>query len=188
MIKNYRVDTVFMPDITSNASTFRNLLQAMEDKKLSVTVPEPGDRYALGDVMITVLNPLREEYDSVNDYSIVLRIEYGSTSIMMTGDAEQPAEEDMLRTFDAAEYLHCDVLKAGHHGSASSTSAAWLSAVSPKVAVISCGKDNAFGHPHGEILARLEAAGVTVYRTDLLGNVVLCSDGRTVSLIRPVTE
>ena len=185
VVMNYKIDSILMPDITSNAATFRNLLEAIEEKDVPVTVPKPGDRYTLGEATITVLSPLREQYDSVNDTSIVLQIEYGKTAFMLTGDAGESAEADILRTYDADEYLKSDVLKTGHHGSSSSTSTAWLEAVSPSIAVISCGKDNAFGHPHGETLARLERAGVTVYRTDLDGTVVLCSDGQTVSVIRP---
>ena len=113
-------------------------------------------------------------------------MDYGETSFLFTGDAEKEAEERMLQR-NGREALQADVLKVGHHGSSTSTRAEFLEAVSPSYGVISCGKDNKYGHPHQSALDRLSAAGVQVLRTDEMGTVILQSDkeqiyavGRTV--------
>ena len=113
--------------------------------------------------------------------SVILKSTYGDTSVMFTGDAEKESEEALLKTWKASE-LKCDVLKAGHHGSSTSSSQEFLDAVSPKIVVISCGEGNKYGHPHKEAMDRFEAAGVTIYRTDKHGTIVLKSDGKTVTL------
>jgi beta-lactamase superfamily II metal-dependent hydrolase len=108
--------------------------------------------------------------------SIVIKAEYGNTSIMLTGDAEKESEADIVDNW-SKEALKCDVLKVGHHGSSTSTTKAFLDAVDPAIAVISCGEGNKYGHPHDEIMERLAAKGITIYRTDTQGTIVLKTDG-----------
>ena len=107
------------------------------------------------------------------------RIQYGDTAFLLTGDAEAQSEEEMLAS---GANLKADVLKVGHHGSSSSTTQAFLKAVTPKYAVISVGAGNDYGHPHKETLAKLKNAGVQVYRTDLDGTVAFTSDGKTITI------
>ena len=127
--------------------------------------------------MFTFIGPV-EEYSDTNDNSLVLRLTYGDKSFLFTGDMEREAENDLL---DSGVKLSSDVLKVGHHGSSTSTSYRFLYEVSPEIAVISCGEDNSYGHPHEEVLSRLSDADVTVYRTDLDGSVVLFCDGMKVT-------
>ncbi len=115
---------------------------------------------------------------TINNYSVGLRIDYGKTRFILTGDAQNEAEGAMLA---AHSDLACDVLKAGHHGSKNATGENWLSALQPKHALISCGRNNRFGHPAPSTLERLEAHGVQVYRTDRQGAITFVSDGRTVT-------
>ena len=103
---------------------------------------------------------------------------------MFTGDAEKKAEQDMLTKFPAS-YFRADVLKLGHHGSSNSTSDGWFFAVSPEYAVISCGRNNDYGHPHREILSLLKKNGTTYFRTDTDGSIVMSSDGESVKIISP---
>jgi len=110
-----------------------------------------------------------------NDSSLVLRIRYGRTSLLLTGDAELAAESDMVRGLPS---LAADVLKAGHHGSLTSTGERFLAAVQPRAAIISVGRSNAFGHPHPLVLRRLEARGIRVFRTDQHGAITVVSNGR----------
>lgn len=136
-----------------------------------------GQTFELGSAVCTVL-AVNTEYSDLNNTSIVLRIVYGETSFLFTGDAEQIAEQTMI---DQGQPLQSTVLKVGHHGSYSSTSYAFLWNVMPQYAVISCGRDNEYGHPHDEPLSRLRDADVTLFRTDLQGDVVCTSDGSEVS-------
>jgi len=114
-----------------------------------------------------------ETWNDVNDYSVVCRLDTGDIEFMFMGDAETPVED--ILTGD----LSAEILKVGHHGSTTSTSAAFLARINPKVAVISVGTGNTYGHPAPETLNKLQAAGIKVYRTDLNGNVVVSTDGKT---------
>ena len=125
-----------------------------------------------------VLAPLRGDYKDANDHSVVLKVTYGQTTVLLTGDAGLEAEEDLLKTY-GTDVLSCDLLKVGHHGADTATSVAFVSAVSPDYAVISVGAGNSYDHPRAEILERLRQAGITVYRTDRQGTVTFATDGQT---------
>ena len=115
------------------------------------------------------------QYSDTNDTSLVLRIDYGATSFLLTGDMEADAERDLV---NSGANLKVDVLQVGHHGSSTSTSYVFLNAVLPEMGIISCGVNNKYGHPHEETLSILRDAGVNVYRTDLLGTITIGSDGQ----------
>jgi competence protein ComEC len=133
--------------------------------------------------MLTVLHPsskpLTGTASDENNNSIVLRIDYGPTSLLLTGDAESEAEADMIK---AGLPLQANVLKVGHHGSNGSTSAPFLAAVTPSEAVIQVGADNSFDHPAREVLKRLMDARAEILRTDINGRIEAVSDGRTLSM------
>ena len=167
---------VFCPVTSGTTKTFNNFVKAVQKHGRSITVPSVGDRFLLGSASCQVLGV--NSTSDTNESSIVLRITYGNTSFLFTGDAEQEAENMILnRGFD----LRSDVLKVGHHGSASSTGYYWLRQVAPRYAVISVGKGNSYGHPTETVLSRLRDADVTTYRTDLQGDIICTSDGQTVS-------
>ena len=169
----YPAGTVYSPVIQYDSRAFGNFDKYVEQQGLELTIPEPGDAWTLGEAAVTVLGP-RKEYEQTNNTSIVLRVDFGETSFLFTGDMERDAEADLL---DAGADLKADVLKVGHHGSSTSTSYPFLREVLPEYAVISCGTGNSYGHPHDETMSRLRDADVTVYRTDLQGHVVCTSDG-----------
>ena len=126
-----------------------------------------------GGVMIDVLFPDRDVSSwSTNDGSVVARLSYGKTSIMLTGDAPIKTEQIILSE-NSPSRLQSNILKVGHHGSRTSTSSTFLKAVSPTYALISDGKDNKYGHPHKETLDALTQLGVKILRTDLLGTIIL---------------
>ena len=150
----------------------------MKYKDYSVTVPGVGDTYTLGDATFTILAPSRN-YMEMNNNSIVIRVEHGENTFLFVGDAAEESEADMLVS---GLPLQAQVLKVGHHGSSSSTSKAFLDVVHPDYAVISCGRDNSYGHPTAETLTTLREAGVQVFRTDEQGSIVVTSDGRKSSL------
>ena len=170
------IGTFLAPDVVHTTNAFERMLDALEDKGLALTVAQAGDAYTLGGADFTVLAPSNPREDDLNNASVVLRMDFGGTRFLFTGDAEKASEAEML----AAGGLSCDVLKVGHHGSATSTHEAFLQAVSPSVAVISCGAGNSYGHPHAETMQRLEAIGARVLRTDERGAVVLITDGERV--------
>ena len=168
------VDRVMMPPKEHTTQTFEDVLDAVEAKNLTITVPETGDTYPLGDGRFTVLGPVADYGDDLNNWSIVLRLDYGDTSFLFTGDVESTAESDIL---NSGLSVDADVLKVGHHGSDTSTSQDFLDAVSPDFAVISAGKGNDYGHPHQATLNKLLAAQVNLCRTDLQGTVIITSNG-----------
>jgi len=140
--------------------------------------PRPGERFQLGDATIDVIGPLSLEYEDANDLSLVLMITYGDTRFLLTGDMEEVAERELV---EAGVDLKADVLKVGHHGSASSTSYRFLRAVAPTYGVISLAAFNEYGHPHRDPMSRLMDADVTIYRTDKMYDIVAFSDGETIS-------
>lgn len=171
------VDHVFSPVSDYNSKAFQNFLKYTEAQGLSPELPDPDETFSLGSALVTVLGP-RLDYSDTNNTSIVLRVDFGETSFLFTGDMERSAETDLL---DAGCNLDATVLKVGHHGSSTSSSYPFLREVMPTYAVISVGEGNSYGHPHEEVLSRLYDAGCTVYRTDLLGTVVAVSDGTSVT-------
>jgi competence protein ComEC len=175
---NYaKVDTVYAPVLSYDSKAFSNFLANLKKQGVSITVPLPGYGFSLGSAAVKVLGPINPS-DDPNNSSIVLRLEYGKTSFLFTGDAEREEEQNLL---DAGSTLASTVLKVGHHGSANSTTYPFLREISPRYAVISVGKDNTYGHPTQAALSRLRDADVTVYRTDMQGDIICSSDGETVS-------
>ena len=171
--------TIYAPVTEYDTKAFSDVVRYAEAQGNFITVPEPDTVFSLGEAEVTVLAP-RYEYEDTNNTSIVLRIEYGETSFLLTGDAETLSENDIL---DAGCYVESTVLKIGHHGSSSSTSYRWLDAVMPEYAVIQVGTDNSYGHPHDEVMSRLMDAEIPVYRTDEMGTVICFSDGETVTFV-----
>lgn len=180
----FDVVNVIMTDAPTTTSTYKKVLQKIDEKDFGVIFAEAGKEYSLGEAKITILGPVSDYSDDLNNTSIVLRLTYGRTVFMFTGDAEKKAEQDMLTKFPAS-YFRADVLKLGHHGSSNSTSDGWFFAVSPEYVVISCGRNNDYGHPHREILSLLKKNGTTYFRTDTDGSIVMSSDGESVKIISP---
>lgn len=181
VIEDFPVGNVIMPDAVSDSAAFERLLDAMEDKSISGIMAEAGAKYELGGLKLQILSPLSEEYEETNNYSIVLRADYGEDSFLFTGDAETLVENELLDTYPVTT-LDCDVLKVGHHGSNTSSSHKFIEAVTPEIAVIEVGKDNDYGHPKDKILRRLESFGAQILRTDLEGDIVLISEGRGITV------
>ena len=169
------VQHVILPDAVTATSTYEIMLEKIEAEGCSVSTAVPGTVYPLGDASFTVLGPVGTYEDNLNNASILLRFCYGETSFLFTGDAEADAEAAALLRDSAA--LNADVLKVGHHGSFTSSSELFLAAVTPDVAVISCGAQNEYGHPHAEILDRLQKHTDHIFRTDTLGSIRIYSDG-----------
>ena len=176
VVESLEVETVFTSPYAGDSPSYEIFTDAVYGAGLELTVPELGESYSLGEASFSFIGPL-EDYDNTNDDSLVMRLEYGDTSFLFTGDMTAKAEKDLIN--DGAS-LRCDVLKVGHHGSSGSSCYQFLYEAQPSIGVISCEKGNSYGHPHEEALSRLNDADVTVYRTDLEGSIVIFSDGMKV--------
>lgn len=170
-------DTVLCPVTDYDSEAFLDFRKTVEGQGLSITVPKAGDSFSLGAATVTILH-CDPTNDDPNNTSIVLRVDYGETSFLFTGDAEREAEETIL---DSEIDVRATVLKVGHHGSDTSTSYRFLYEVEPKYAVISVGADNTYGHPHDAVTSRLHDADTEVYRTDTMGDIICTSDGNMVT-------
>lgn len=169
-------------DLTPTSRIYEKLLDAVEAGNIPVSDAVPGLQYDVGGgALITVLGPVSAKAQDLNNTSVVFRLDYGATSFLFTGDAEKESEREILKS-PLRGKLRADVLKLGHHGSSTSTTPEWLSAVRPRIAVALVGADNEYGHPHHETLEKLADADVALYRSDLNGSIVIGSDGETLSI------
>jgi competence protein ComEC len=182
-------NAVLLPAKESDTQTYQDVLAAIEDAGAERVTAQPGATYDFGFYSMTVLGPVKT-YDDMNNNSVVVRVDCGETSFLLTGDIEEQAEHDILSMgYD----VECTVLKAPHHGSETSSSYVFLRAAYPEMVVIQCGRDNSYGHPHEDPLSRYRDIGATVYRTDTMGTIHLTSDGHSVSadaqgIASPVTR
>jgi len=174
VIETLDVKKIWMPkipeELTPTNSTFKYTLEAIETQQVKASYAYPGDTYFCDEGLISVLGPVwNAQYESLNNYSIVLTFHFDGITFLFTGDMEKEAEYDLL---DAGENLSAHVLKVGHHGSSTSSSEEFLNAVDPDYCVISLGEGNDYGHPHWEVREALEVRGLTTFRTDQNGSVV----------------
>ena len=169
------VKEVMDPGIVHTTKTFENYLKLIDEKNMIFTIARAGTKRTFDDgTVLEIISPSDPDERSLNDASIAAKLTFGDISFLFMGDAETTSEKEMLQ---AGYNLKSTVLKAGHHGSSTSTSDDFLKAVSPEAVIIMCGVDNSYGHPHRETLKKLEAAGVNVYRTDLMGTIIVKTNG-----------
>lgn len=179
IINNFKVDTIFMPDITHTTKSFEDVLMAISNQNLQITIPEVGEQYNLGNSQFTIIAPNQNDYgEELNNYSIGIKLVHGDNSFLMCGDAEELAENDILEN---GIDISADVYKVSHHGSNTGTTKEFLQAISPRYALIECGVDNKYGHPHEETLELLDDMDIEVYRTDLNGTIIARSDGSQIT-------
>jgi len=172
------VGKVYSPVLTYDSKVFSSLVKYTQNQGRQLMMPDAGEVLTLGEALVELMPPVRQHED-INDMSIVVRIVFGDTSFLFTGDAEWEAEHDLIES----EYnLSATLLKVGHHGSSSSSSYAFLREVMPKYAVISVGNGNSYGHPSDAVLSRLRDAGAVIYRTDLNGHITVVSDGKNLEV------
>lgn len=181
LLYEFEIGDLIMPEIPESiiptTKTYEKFLTAVSDNAERVIAAEPDETYSYGEITVEIFAPLRD-YDDLNEMSVVSRISYGETSVMITGDATTTVERELLsRDIDYS----ADILNVGHHGSKTSTSEKWLEAVNPTYAVICCGANNDYGHPHSSVIERLESSNVEYYRTDLNSTVVFASNSKIFS-------
>lgn len=177
VLNAFPVKAVYAPKVAHTTDTYRDFLTAVKNQKLTIKSVKAGVIIPLTGVTATFVAPVKDYGKDLNDWSAVLHLTYNTTSFLFTGDAELKSEKDMIASgFD----IKADVLKVGHHGANTSSSTAFIKAVSPKYAIISVGK-NSYGHPTEETLKRLNDANTTIYRTDQKGTITAISDGKKIT-------
>lgn len=178
VINNFTVNKFYAPKATTTTQTFENMIKALQNKNLKITIPTVGENIAIGNATITFLAPNSVAYEDLNNYSIVCKLKYGNNSFVFAGDAESLSEGEILaKQLD----ISANVLKVGHHGSSSSTSQGFLNKVNPQYAIISVGQGNSYGHPNQDALTRLKNKGVKVFRTDTQGTIIATSNGEYIT-------
>lgn len=182
VINNFKIENFYAPRVTDSTSYFLNLIKALKNNNLKINVAKAGIKFKLDNkVVCQFLSPSQNKYSDMNKYSAVIKVIYGNTKFLFMGDAEKANEEDMIKNnYDVS----CDVLKVGHHGSSTSSSMDFLKLASPKLAVISCGRNNKYGLPNKTVLNSLEKLNINILRTDINGTIVLRSDGNSIQLIK----
>ena len=176
VIEHFDIGEIYMPKVSTNTKTYENLLLAIADKGLSVHTAKAGITVIQEqDLSAEFLAPIKTNYENLNNYSAVLRFQYGNNVFLFMGDAENTAENQILKN-GAKNTLKADVLKVGHHGSKTVSGFEFVSAVLPKVAVIEVGQDNSYQHPHDKTIDKFTDIGSKVLRTDLNGNIAVVSD------------
>ena len=172
VLREFPAEKVVMPRLTQentpSSASYERLLETILDCKIPLAAAKPGDTYALEHAELTILAPL-EQSDNLNDMSVICRLEAFHTIFLLPADAETKAQERLLQS---GENLRCDVLLTPHHGSANALNESFLAAAQPQTAVISCGKNNDYGHPHGDVLRCYKKHKIKIYRTDRDASVI----------------
>jgi competence protein ComEC len=177
----FPVDEVWWSGSVTTSQTFERAVTALERSDAAYEEPRVGDRTTVGPLTIDVVNPPSGVGSSdLHDAGVGLRVTFGDVRFLFTGDAEAATEARMTST--SAATIAAEVLQLGHHGSRTSTTAPFLSAVAPAVAIYSAGASNQYGHPHGSVIDRLLAADIEVYGTDVDGSIMVTTDGATWSV------
>ena len=177
VIKAFDIGQIYMPKAVTTTKTYENLLLTIKDKNLKIKTAKAGNTIIdTDDLKLVVLAPNQDSYESLNNYSIVLKLTYKEKSFLFMGDAETLSEKEITGDVQA------DVLKVGHHGSRTSTSQAFLNKVNPSYAVIRVGLNNDYKHPHQEVIDRLEKKNIKLYRTDQNGDIIFTTDGYNIDV------
>lgn len=180
VIYNYPVGTAILSPREHTTRSYENLLTALSEREVETVDAKRGDTYALGGATITILSPDEsDDWENINDWSVVMMVQYGRVKYLLTGDAETPVESYLLE--NNAD-LSADVLKMGHHGSNTSSKKTFLNAVHPTLALITCDKTEKAGEPNAKVVARLEELGVPYLRTDLCGVISVYTDGEDIAV------
>lgn len=170
-------DVFLAPGYAGSGDLYQSLAAAAFSNGCDIIHPETGTVYEAGNARIEVIGPVRKDYGNDNDMSLCFRIGYGDRHFIICGDAESSSELDLV---ESGTDISADIYVVDHHGSSTSSMDAFLNAVSPSYAVISCGSQNGYGHPAMETMQRLQNHGISMYRTDVQGTVIACSDGNDI--------
>lgn len=176
VLSSIDVGTVFLNSDTSSSYFYERFIDTLIEREITPVRPDMNCIYETGPFRVKFLSPTKD-FEDTNDNSLITMIQFGDIKALFMGDAERAVESELIT---GRTDISADILKVGHHGSRYASSAEFLNAVYPGVAVIQCGEGNSYGHPHEEVLQRLSATEATVLRTDESGSIVLITDGKTI--------
>lgn len=188
VLNAFTVDAILLSPAIHTSQAYTDMLKTIEKKNIDAYIPQIADTYPLGKAQLTVYGPEKDWGNNLNNASLVIRLVYGTSSFLFTGDMESDAEAALIKN---TKMIKSNVIKIGHHGSSTSTSKDFINKVKPEYAVISCGEANGFEdanyeHPHQTVLSRLKVYGIlnklNIYRTDEHGNVIFHTDGDTLTV------
>ncbi|HBL84587.1 MAG TPA: hypothetical protein DDZ99_06735 [Clostridiales bacterium] len=173
----FQVKSIYMPNASNATSAYQNMMSVISNEKLTpITVMDGIYIIKTYNLQIEFLAPNSNNYENLNNYSAVIKITFENNIFLLMGDAEELSESEIT------DNVQADVVKVGYHGGATASTQNFVTHVSPKYAIISVGKNNTFGHPSADVIARWENSGATVYRTDLYGTIVVTSDGLNIDV------
>lgn len=180
IIDNFSVEKFYSPKVESTSKSFESMVESLKRNSLKINVIKEGSTIlSLGkNSKVSIFSPNASSYDNLNNYSPIIKISYNNSSFLFTGDAERVVEKDVLAK--NSKNLSSDIIKLGHHGSKTSSSKDFIEAVNPSIAIISCGKDNGYGHPHKETLSLLNNKNIKSYSTAEDGSISFYSDGNKI--------
>ncbi|AWH78173.1 ComEC/Rec2 family competence protein [Clostridioides difficile] len=177
VIKKFNVNSIYMPEQSTDSEAYQNLINSCTDKNLSIQHLYKNDVLNIdNNINIYVLSPSYIQEES-NLNSIVFKLTFNDNSFLFMGDAEEENEKEILHSF---KLNNINFIKIGHHGSNSSSSLEFIKKISPDIAAISCGYKNQYGHPHRKVIDNLKQNHVSIYRTDRIGDIVFYSDGEII--------
>lgn len=176
IINNFEVDNVLLPEVTTTTKTFEDVLDAISNNNLNITVPKIDNTFKLGEADLSIIYSGTDE-KNLNNSSIVLKMVFGNYTYLFTGDAEKEVEDIILK-----KNINIDVLKVGHHGSSTSSSENFLKKVTPSYAIISVAKENSYNHPDELTINRIKKYTDNIYITSELGTILLTSDGKSINI------
>lgn len=177
VIKKFNVNSIYMPEQSTDSEAYQNLINSCTDKNLSIQYLYKNDVLNIdNNINIYVLSPSYIQEES-NLNSIVFKLTFNDNSFLFMGDAEEENEKEILHSF---KLNNINFIKIGHHGSNSSSSLEFIKKISPDIAAISCGYKNQYGHPHKKVIDNLKQNHVSIYRTDRIGDIVFYSDGEII--------
>ena len=180
----YKFDckTIILPDSKKNTRTYDDVIQTMKRKNYNSILPKTGNEYSVGAASFEIIAPNNKHGDNANNISVSILLSHGNNRFIFTGDAEEESESDMLEN---GQSIAADVYKVSHHGSKTATTQEFLDNINPEYAVISCGDENSYGHPHAQTLNRLYKKNIKMFRTDKQGSIVAASDGSSITWNNP---
>ena len=177
VFEELEVNSVYYPKVTHTTKTFEKFVEAVNKAGLKFKTAKAGVEIPFGETEAILVAPISNEYENLNDYSATVKLTWKDTSVLLTGDVEKTSEKEMIHS---NQDLNIDLLLVPHHGSNSSTTDAFLDKTTPTYAVISSGKDNSYGHPHKEVIERLNERNIETYNTAEAGTIIATLNGEKI--------